>query len=1184
MYFKRLEIIGFKSFRDRTILEFEPGVTAIVGPNGCGKSNISDAIRWVLGEQSVKDLRGNRMEDVIFSGTQRDEPLGLAEVSLTLSNEEKLLPIGYDEVTITRRVFRSGESEYLINKIPVRLRDIVELIMGTGLGQTSYSHMAQGKIEEILSARPEERRLLFEEASGITKYRSQKKEALRKLEQTEANLLRVTDILGELERQIHSLERQVEKAKRHQEEFEKLKNLDFKITRYELCDLTEKTRNFSKEKTTSMQREETLLKERELLTEKITHFHETLEQVGSHLATLQAQKMNLVTQIQQREDRVLLHKERIGELVQKGERLRKEKGHLEGELVQLKGRIEVLQEERRKILEEMEARRKTQSFLEETLKEILHTIATSEKEIAQGKMKSIEMAQEHSKVRNELARIVTQLHTLAARSHRLLLDQEEAFEEMKGIVARREGIEKTVQEVREKTASLQETKRTLEDESHALSCHLKDLTQEVQTLRQTLIALKSRCELLEEAKRNFEGFSQGVKAMLKELEQRNPQFQKVRGVLANLLEVKPGYERAIEELLGPMVQALVVEDEETAHQGIRYLAEKGLGKASFIPLSSFREGRTTPEGGSVLEVVKASSEYAPLLSCLLGDSWIVGDIEKVSFQETLHKTYVTPKGELYRQRILTGGRATSEDLGLIGRETKIAALRKEIGETEATLVALLTQEKMTEDSRKEKEAHLTEVTEASHQWEVELSHQENSFATVQGEEKKLNEEIALIALELGEVRGELETFGAKESTLTETLHHLEEEDHLLQEELGNYHSLLSQKRLEREQTLVQLAEVKTTLASILDHREEQEESDALLEATFEEKRASFSFKEEEERLSLERMGQLSQEILELENGRSEFLQEKETVEKDLVHTAQEQEGKMTEELALQNKMNLCNSQLGHVREQLHGLELKEQEVGYEIKGKIDRLRLSYHMELSLEALGGEEPLDDLESVRAEVQKLREKLERMGPVNLVAIEEHEELKSRFSFLTSQKEDLEKAKASLLEAIQKINKVTQQLFLTTFQQIQIHFREYFRLLFGGGQAELLLLDEADVLESGIEILACPPGKKLQSVSLLSGGEKTLTVIALLFAVFKERPSPFCVLDEIDGPLDESNVARFTSVLQEFLRFSQFILVTHNKRTITMADAMYGITMEKTGVSKIVSVKFKEDEALEGRAVPA
>ena len=1184
MRFKRLEIIGFKSFRDRTILEFEPGVTAIVGPNGCGKSNISDAIRWVLGEQSAKDLRGSRMEDVIFNGTERDEPLGLAEVSLTLSNEKKFLPIEYDEVTLTRRIFRSGESEYLINHVPVRLRDVAGLCMGTGLGQTSYAHMAQGKIDEILSARPEERRQLFEEASGITKYRSQKKEALRKLEQTEANLLRVGDILTELVRQIHSLERQADKARRYQEDFEKLKTLELGVAREEWGTLIERETQISQEKNGVKEEEGKLLEERRFLSEKMDLLRKDLETLESHLSALQSEKMNLVSSVRQNDDRILLDRERIEELASKKEKLSKERGELEKDLVELRQHLESSQGDFEKIVGEIETKQKSFTSLECALKEIHQLLASGEERISEGKMKTIDLAQEHSKVKNDLTRIATQLHALAGREHRLLLEKEAIQTEQAGVRSRREAAEAAVKETEGEASLLREERKALEEKEKFLSQKLQDLGRDILALRQTLTALSSRCDLLEEAKKNYEGFSQGAKAILKEIEKKNALFQKFHGVLADLLEVTPGCERAIEELLGSMAQALVVEDEEAAREGVRYLESNGLGRASFIPLSSFSNSKDlfAPHSSSdgALQVVRTTQPYQKILAFFLGNGILVDEIGKIRSEETFRKTYVTAKGELYRQGVLTGGRTLADEFGLVGRESKIVSLKEEISRVEKALQGGVDEERLLEESRKNAESELIQKRDECQKWEVELSNRESFFASVQAEEIKINEEFSLTDLELEEVRGELSELREKETAFTEELRQLEEGQQKLQEDLLQTQTILSQKREEREGVLIQLTEVRTELASVSAHCDEQKKNYVLLEKAYQERVSSIASRSEEAKASEQRVEELSREILKLETDQGALRQSQQRLSETLTDSGAAQKEKDQEAQSLEAQLSAADSRFEAIRNSFHELQMKEQEISYGKKSIDEKLQIAYKVDIQSQLGEPEEGFS--ETARSDIARLREKLDRIGPVNLVAIEEDEELKKRNAFLAQQKDDLERAKICLLEAIQKINKVTKELFLDTFERIQTNFQEYFKLLFGGGEARLLLLDEEDVLESGIEILACPPGKKLQSVSLLSGGERAMTVISLLFAVFKEKPSPFCVLDEIDAPLDESNVARFTAVLHDFLKSSQFILVTHNKRTISMADVMYGITMEKSGVSKIVSVKFKEEAQIE--AVPA
>lgn len=838
MYFKKLELFGFKSFLDKTTIQFEPGVTAIVGPNGCGKSNISDAIRWVLGEQSAKSLRGSSMEDIIFSGSALKEPVNLAEVSLTLSNEPKLLPIDYDEVTISRRLYRSGESEYLINKSVVRLKDVHELLMGTGIGTESYSIIEQGKMDAILNSKPEDRRTIFEEAAGITKFKSKKKEALRKLEQTENNLLRINDIIQEVKRQIGSIERQAKKAEHYKTEFAKLKELELSLAAREFL-VFENDRRSKEEGLAALRQKETQsLVEVEAIEKRYDEEKTGLDRVDEDIRRTQEEEWNVSSDIRNKKDRALLNRERIGELLAKRENLSKE-------TQASRARIEELERELGNLTAEFE------------------TLQTEEKE---------------------------------------------------GVAL--------VESLESEFRAVQESVQRIFSSDPAVP---PDLETKI---------------------RDFRG--------------------KIGGILKRWRESPAGSDPAFETELESEIRAFA--------------------------------------------------------------------------------------GEL---------------TGLRGKD-------------------------------KEKEALLVRLTEAR-------SRQE--FRAVRREKAERDKHWVL------------------ESRLREDKRALDFEKEAAE-------AIARKEALEIENTSIE-----TELSGLTTRRDE-----VLLR---------------KEALRLERQRVLSSlEALDAErNEKREFLK-----------TAQGR---------------------------LHSFELEHVQIRHEIDRLKERIFNAYQVDLVVEASmrdtqrqAASELVNpaafDAERTRHQIQEQRDKLNRMGPVNLVAIQEYDEMKARFDFLSQQEQDLLKAKDDLHKAIQKINRTTRELFADTFERIQKSFTEYFRLLFGGGNAELVLLDESDVLESGIEIVVRPPGKKLQNISLLSGGEKALTAVALLFSIFKVKPSPFCVLDEIDAPLDESNVDRFCTVLKEFIVQSQFILITHNKRTMNLADAMYGITMAQTGISKVVSVRFSDKTKQDSSAV--
>ncbi|MBI4432362.1 MAG: AAA family ATPase [Candidatus Omnitrophica bacterium] len=864
MHFKSLELVGFKSFADKTTIRFEPGVTAIVGPNGCGKSNIADGIRWVLGEQSAKSLRGSLMEDVIFNGAAFKEPLNFAEVSFTLSNEARILAIDYDEVTITRRLYRSGDSEYLLNKNIVRLRDIQELLLGTGIGTESYSIIEQGKMDLILSSRPEERRVIFEEAAGITKFKSKKKEALRKLEQTDQNLLRVKDIIAEVKRQIGSVERQAKKAEAYKVEFEKLKMLELSVASREF--LTFETRR--KEKETglgSLKEEEGACAEAVNALE--AECRKERENLSRYLGTLQScrEKETMASaNLRRNQDRSLLNRERIGELGARHDNL-----------------IRQIQVSKRRVEE----------------------------------------------FRNEYDR-------LAAECEAALSQEKEAN----------------------------------------VGLHSAEVDASMESLETSLSSLKDRRIAIE---------GQIAKAEAK-------------------LEI----------------------------------AREAEGKDSSFRESLSRKIREFAQ--KIVSVLQLSQEHAQKIEA---EAW--------NFAQEL-----------------------------LGRPVETSGIAESIARWKSELEPILAQEKQLSQDREQKLIRLTEVRS-----------------------------------EQGHLTAKRQKFEKDKSWVLESIQNEE-------------------AQLEAAQKQIQESVAK---------RESLEAENSSLES----------------------------EAASLSEARDGYLKEKNEVERQYSEAAA---GLERVELARHQK----EAFLKVAREKLHRFELEDTQLRYEMDRIKERIYNAYQVDLA--QVGAPEEFD-IEEAKAQMQAQRDKLTRMGPVNLVALEEFGEMQERYDFLTKQEADLLQAKDDLHKAILKINRTTRELFVETFAKIQKHFADYFRLLFIGGSAELLLADENDVLESGIEIVVRPPGKKLQNISLLSGGEKALTAIALLFSLFKVKPSPFCVLDEIDAPLDESNVDRFSSMLKDFIGESQFIVITHNKRTMSLADALYGITMAENGVSRVVSVRISEKPSPDG-----
>jgi len=1193
MYFKRLELFGFKSFADKTRLDFEPGVTAVVGPNGCGKSNIADSIKWVLGEQSAKMLRGGKMEDVIFNGTDGKEPVSYAEVSLTLSNQDRMLPIEYDEVTVTRRLYRSGESEYLLNRTPVRLKDINELFMGTGIGTSAYSLIEQGRIGQILSSKPEDRREVFEEASGITKYKSKRREALRRLDDTEQNLTRINDIIQEVKRQINSIERQARKAERYKERYEELKDAELKLSRIELEALNQRLSHSSENQDGFKTKESALNSELDKARAELSELNVTRSQVENKRMDFKSSIIEMDSSISKFRDKLSLNKERIDELrhrrVELGSEIEKAQQSMasqQKEVTNLREKVSVLQAED---LQRSEILSKKEKRLEEVSKGILD----NETIISTSKANVIDIASTQSKLRNRSARVSTTLTTHDARLKRLNTESGTIHDEKNGLEAKLNDVAKEKSSIEGGLTSL---KREGDDISRAISDltrHIDGLLEQSNQIHRSLATNRSRLEILEQAKAKYEGFSSGVKAVLgKGPFEDQEKLNGVRDVLANLLTVKKGYELAVELAFGEYLQSVVVDSMESAKDAINFLKENSCGKASFLHPASFNKLAGIKKDahlkdarilGRAIDFVTIDKDSESMARYLLKNIFIVNNLEDgqaILNEQRLAEgcTFVTSSGEIAKKGFISGGDSAKSDITLINRDSKIKELSETVSGLEKDSQRIEDERLNDEEKKSELQKRADELAKGLNEKAILLANAETRCANIEENIKGIMDEISLVNLEIDEVTGEIQRFKEEEVSVREALSQAEKDGQLNEERIAISEGLLVEYTKEKEQLLVEIAEQRTELGSLESKKEGLSNTLNILESSLKDAESALGSRKTESESSVNKVEELTRDIVNLEkdieslfNGRTEKDSELEDVDKaysEIIEKIKKSEGVFKQ----------SEKEMSNLRSSLHEVDLKKAETNYSIDNLKQRMRDVY--KLDLEGVQIVEGWEDVErsQLKAEVEEMREKLDSMGTVNLVAIEEHTELQDRYAFLTNQRDDLLKAKDSLLKAIAKINKTTKELFIETFKSIQVEFRNFFKLLFGGGDGELILLDEGNILESGIEIVARPPGKRLQNISLLSGGEKALTAIALIFAIFKVKPSPFCVLDEIDAPLDESNVDRFSRSLEMFTKTSQFIVITHNKKTIDMADVMYGITMQQSGISKVVSVKFQDSKKQE------
>jgi chromosome segregation protein len=1237
MYLKTLEIHGFKSFADKTVFEFAEGVTGIVGPNGCGKSNVVDAIRWVLGETSAKALRGGEMADVIFNGTEKRKPLGMAEVTLTMADCEGPLKVDFNEVAITRRVFRDGKSEYRINNTLCRLKDIHDMLMDTGIGRTAYSIMAQGQIDQILSSKPEERRAVFEEAAGITKFKREKKEALRKLEYTEANLLRVSDVLAEQERRMNSLKRQVAKARRYQALAADTRVLDTHLSHRRYVELTAERDELTvsmrglevrdtelemmlpaKEEAVATARAAARTFEGELaeLRGRLNEHRNALNSAEGRMAFNEERKAELDSRIRQNHEDIFSTREKLAqqefdfiaanESLDQLSRLISEK---ELQLADQETRTQNTRDERERI----------ESALRETRGEANRTqtlIATLQAKI-ESALSQLEGTRERAR-------------QLADEEQRLNLELEEFRTEQSRIAGE---VESTGSQLGELEEAFRSAERSYQHTRGDLDAARTAAIESNKILAQRSARFGAVRQLVESG----EGFEKGTQNVLQGLGDAEQFKPGIHGALASFIEADNTCARAIEAALGTHLHAVLVQDQAAAEAIIERLTEKQLGVAailpeSFVPHAKGTQMESLPEGATAwaLDRIKSDKRISGVIERLLEKVLIVPNLSTALRLRENHSgvTFVTLAGVMLGGEGMLRGGASKEG------STSVLELRNELRSLEAEVATLTAADEAARNRVSELESNLERLREEVEVSRERLQRQKVELSTLQGQLSLATREVENFETKAENVRwerGELEKreLSAAEgreqmeselASSRERLEALETEARRLQSE--------SESAVRREQDLNSiLNELRTELAVERRAKQAAEEQQKPMEARLSELR-EVSIRRETEiesfnqriegaiaenaRLAEEcethraEVEDLQVEIESRAAGRAELLEAIETAETQLAAVRRDHakvaEQKGREEVAA-TKLDLRLENLTNMIQERYQIDLAT------FEPDAHALLASIASQKALQARSGRQVIvepdssdmsdssdDDMPTVVVDgtadeieipgdmtgepdwnfvemiVTDIKRRLDAMGPVNLDAIEEFEELEERYNFLKNQHDDLVSSKAELLEVIERINVETQRLFAETFAQVRLNFQEMFKELFGEkGQADLTLLDESDPLESGIEVIAKPPGKKLQSITLLSGGERSMTAVALLFSIYMIKPSPFCVLDELDAPLDESNIGRFIKVLDRFIDRSQFIIVTHSKRTMSRADVMYGVTMEEFGVSKPVGMRL-------------
>jgi chromosome segregation protein len=1189
MQLKTLEMIGFKSFCDKTTVTFQPGVTAVVGPNGCGKSNISDAIRWVLGEQSAKHLRGDKMEDVIFNGSESRKPLGMAEVTLRLTNIGNHLSSEfgqYEEIEITRRLYRSGESEYLINRIPCRLKDIRDLMMDAGVGAKIHAIIEQEKVDHILSSKPQDRRFLFEEVAGVMKYKARRQEALSKLESTQQNQLRVNDIIIEVRRQVNSLDRQAKKAERYQKLRAEMKDLDFRLASVDYANLGLEWKASSEEF--------------KKLEDEVTELHASLGRIEASIEETRADALSAEHELSalrhkihetesalsRAEHRVEMSRAQIASLGDQRDRDLADREYLKQETARVAEQRTRHREESLNLETALNTKNAVLSDKSAHLDSLLRALGEKElslEETRAGILNALTAAEaEKGRMANLQSRIA-QIDEQNARGTAEKQDLERRLLDLRALLSAKD---QELGDISARSNAAREQRAQVAGRLEQAIAKRKTIETDLNESRNRLAGQNSRLRSLIELEQSLEGYQKGVRTVMSARKEASAgeQVGTIHGLVADMIETEPQYEVAIEAVLGDRLQYVVVDSQHDSLKAIDYLKTKSGGRSTFVPKSP-REIKSEPfvkNGragviGPALSVVRCKDNYGSVARYLLGDVVVVDTMDTALYlwhKDGFNKTVVTLAGEIVDPwGAVTGGAVEAVGAGMLTKRREIKDLEHEVAGLTvaiAKLEAELASVDAAIESDKKEEAGLAQQI---HLMEIELANGEKDRSAVGDEIARTEERAGMLESEAADRASSRRDLSAGIENAQELLSGLEAGHANAQASIAALQAELSLKKEELESARSGITEIKMEITAL---QEKQAASSRSVEALV---RTETELAERLEKREVEiesialKLGELESAITDAETeikSHVEILdaERRVLVSKQEAHTVKTQALQAAEEQA-----RLARHEIEAAQKRLSAIEIKRTELRMKIEHLKDTLWTTYHTELEtvVQDLGQFEI--NTEESKARLDELRQKIDQMGPINVDALQEYNELKERYDLLSAQQNDINESINNLKATIAKLDGETKELFNEAFNAIQEKFKEVFALLFEGGRAELVLLDESNILESGIEIIAQPRGKKFQSITLLSGGERALTAIALLFAAFLVKPSPFCMLDEVDAPLDEANVTRFTRLIREMSTRSQFITITHNKRTMEMADALYGITMEEPGCSRVVSVKLRE-----------
>ncbi len=1183
MYLKSIEVQGFKSFANRLVFEFHNGITGIVGPNGSGKSNIGDAVRWVLGEQSAKQLRGGKMEDVIFAGTELRKPVSYASVAITIDNSDHALPVDFDQVTITRKVFRSGESEYLMNGSACRLRDINELFYDTGIGKEGYSIIGQGQIDRILSGKPEEKRELFDEAAGIVKFKRRKAAAQKKLDDESRNLVRVNDILAELEKQVGPLEHQAEKAKEYLKLKEELKKNDVNLFliesdefKEELAKVNETFSIADAELKAAKAEFEKSGAEYEANEERLSCLNHTIEENSSIANQAEIDKNRLSSQIE-------LLNEQIKSVLASDEQLNKRLDSIKERLLDSDEEKKRLISERFKLTDRLDEMKAECEEADNIVKSLTESIAELEENVENGKDDVIDNLNERGQIKAKLQRNVTLLEQVNIRKSELTRKLINCKSEEDTQKQNLDSLKKQLSDVREDISSINEKLSDREKNQLLIRDTINKYNTDINNLNRIVMGESSRLESLKNITERYDGYGSSIRKVMEQKEKNKG----IIGVVADIIKTKKQYETAIETALGGTIQNIVTDNEETAKGLITFLKQNKFGRATFLPLSAISgrdikvDNTLTSEKGAIgfaNQLIECDSEFYELARYLLGRILVVDNIDNALAIARRHNhsvRIVTLEGDMLSPGGSMSGGAFKNSSNLLGRRREIEELETSVAGNEKKLKSLETELSNARDKlsvvRNELEQLKTELQEK------QLAENTSSMNLEAAERKQeeLNRAYTNSKRESEEIEVSVLQINAEIDACKIALAESERHDKELTDKINSDNTKIEQnkaelaaRQAEAEKRHIELANfsqqdtfaeenIKRVLREISRLNEEADEI-----------KDSLGSADDEIREKKENIAKIGETIAAAEAKIAEYagITAKEREERDKVQEKQRELFTRREEIS--GRINTLDKECLRISSRIEKIETMRDE-------RIDYMWNEYELTLIRAAELRDESLNNSDVLRKSITVLKADIKKLGDVNVNAIEDYKEISERYIFLKTQHDDLITARDTLIKVIDELDTGMRTQFIEKFQEIKVEFDKVFKELFGGGRGTLELEEDVDILEAGIKIISQPPGKKLQNMMQLSGGEKALTAISLLFAIQNLKPSPFCLLDEIEAALDDSNVVRYAKYLHKLTKNTQFIVITHRRGTMAAADRLYGITMQEKGVSTLVSVDLIEDQ---------